>query len=205
MRAERYGFHFWCVDNEVHYKVPDLETHSPFRLMFPPQASQKLWQDVAMQSFLPRMSSSNIVKKVRVRASDPINGKKPIMGVSDEGVAALGKRHAVEACGQEYAKYETIIVDVPVFSEKEADAVANAEFLRRSLSFITAEAVASAKPQLQLGTTVEVEANQIEKNDPFNGRYYVTGITHRWTVLHSSGKPHQTHLRLARDASGPKG
>lgn len=213
MRAERYGYHLWCVDDALFCKVPDLGTQSRFRLLFPqdgpPQAQSMT--NVTLRSFSSRMSSAQIVQRVKVTASDPISGKPHEGAFPDEqqrgaqsGVSSsLGDKHAVGASGQ-HGEQETCIENIPVLSTNEANAVAKAEFLRRSLSFITADAVVAGSPPIELGTTVGVEANSGNKGDPFNGRYYVMGITHRWAVMHNKGKPNETHLRLARDARDPK-
>lgn len=197
MRAERYGYHIWCVGNKLHCRVPDLSQESDFDLGVGGNGStfgNKVLLPV--QSFEPRMSSSQIAKKVVVRGTDPAKGEifEDNSNITGPRKSSLGKEHAIEVCGCE----ETSIVDIPVFSKPEAKAVADADFLRRSLTFITAEAVIDLNSKLELGTTVGVSASP--NKDPFNGRYYIMGMTHHFTVKHGKQDSYITHLRLARDA-----
>jgi len=206
MRAARYGFHVWCVNDQVYYRMPALAKESEFALVRKSTFSKnKSKTSLTLRSFSARMSSSEIVEKVTVRATDPDQGDVIVAHASlaKEPSSSLGQEHAVKACKDSGTK-ETFILDVPVASPEEANAVANAEFVRRSLTFITADAVVDCNPELQLGTVVEVVASD-DENDPFCGGYYVMGLTHRFTLQDNKAKSYETHLRLARDAQKAKG
>lgn len=197
-RARRYGFDFWCIGDTLYCGAPDLQNKSGFELKLGAKTDDE--KIVPIASFEPRVSLSGITKSVKVTASDPVKAET-IEGKFDECKSPLGDTHAADSCGNQIAK-ETWIVDMPVASPEEADAIAKAQFVRQSLSFITAEAeVVGGNPKFELGTTVEVK---LSKGDRFNGRYYVTGITHRYVVQNEQGRPYSTRLVLARDAlSGP--
>lgn len=206
MRAARYGFHIWCVENLVYCKVPDFSQESKFALVQKSTSSKNPQKtQLTLKSFSARMSSSEVVEQVTVRASDPGSGDTFVVQASEAKAptSSLGKEHAVSPCKDSGIK-ETFILDVPASSPEEANAIANAEFLRRSLTFIVAEAVVDCNPDLQLGTTVEVVASN-KPEDPLNGGYYVTGLTHRFTVKDGKSVSYETHLRLARDAQKAKG
>ncbi len=196
MRAERYGYHVWCVGETLHCKVPALSKESNFELSRRNSGSTEGKKVLSVMSFEPRMSSARIVKKVTVRSSNPISGKV-IEDNSDVGgprSSPLGKEHAVQVCG----RAETEIVDLPISSKPEAKAVADADFLRRSLTFITAEAVVDLNPKLELGKTVGVSVSP--GDDRFNGRYLVVGMTHHHTLVNNNQDSYRTLLRLARDS-----
>lgn len=186
-RASRYGYHLWCVGKTMYCKAPDLSKKSGLTLT--------LGKNLA--SFWPRISSANVTKTVRLKSSNPSTGKVVTGKAQAKGKPPLGDIHATEACGDEIPE-ETWIVDIPVASEAEADAVAAAQFLRQSLSFIHAEAeLAGGNPHLELGTTVEVS---LSSSDRFNGSYYLKGIAHRVVVMANEGPHKVTRVTLARDA-----
>lgn len=191
-RAQRFGYHIWCVGQTLYCHVPDLEKESGFELILGlPAADGKR---LSLTSFLPRMSSSETTKTVTVRSSDPASGKV-IEGSSESGGSALGDVHAVSACGK-HGKKTTEIIDNSVASIDEAKAIANAHFLRQSLKFITAEAeLVPGNAALELAKTVKVDVD-----GPFSGRYYVKGITHRFIVQQEKDSHWVTRLALARDA-----
>jgi len=186
-RALRYGYHIWCVDKTLYCKAPDLSK----------KAETELTLGKNLASFLPRMSSARITKTVHVQSTNPTTAKV-IEGISEaKGKPPLGSVHATKACGDDIAK-ENLIVDIPVLSKAEADAVADAQFLRQSLTFITAEAeLVGGNPEFELGTTVDIT---LSRGDQFNGGYYITGIAHRFVPKRQTGSHFVTHLSLARDA-----
>lgn len=56
--------------------------------------------------------------------------------------------------------------------------------------------------EVDLGQVIEIEANAQKKEDPFNGKYYIVGITHRHTLPKSKEGGQVTILKLARDGEG---
>jgi hypothetical protein len=58
-------------------------------------------------------------------------------------------------------------------------------------------------PQFDLGKVVKIVASEESNSgdDPFNGNYYVMGITHRYSHTKTKDGGYVTILRLARDAS----
>ena len=96
---------------------------------------------------------------------------------------------------------ESFTVDHPIWSKEEADALAKARLQDLALSFITGEAEVAGKADYELGKCVKITANSDKSDDPFNGKYYIMGITHHHTASKSkSDGGYNTILRLARDA-----
>jgi hypothetical protein len=207
-RAHRYGYHVWCFDTTLYCAVPDFSKQSGFELHL--ALPNPLGKQLRLSSFLPRMSTVDVVSGVEVTASDPLSGK-PNQGrwPSASLRSHLGDTGAVDAC-REHGRFATSIVDVPATSTDEADVIARAQFQRQSLTFITAQAdlIGSAARKavgLELGETVEVAV--ASEDDPFNGRYYVEGITHRYAIGEDNSSKvtsHMTTLSLARDAHSGK-
>jgi len=67
---------------------------------------------------------------------------------------------------------------------------------------MTGEAHITGDPTLDIGKIVEIKSNAdptaSPADDPFNGKYYIMGLTHQY--LQKSAEPYSTVLRLARDA-----
>jgi phage protein D len=195
MRAARLGCHVWCVDTKITIKEPELDQKSGIKL--------SVDKDGNLRKFMPRMSSAAIVNKVTVKGWNP-ETKELITGDASAQNSPLGQENAVSACGA-HGSEETFTVDHPIWSKEEANAIAKARLRDLNLTFITGEAECAGDPKLELGKSVEIEANAREKQDRFNGDYYVMGITHRHTLPKGKEGGFVSIVRLARDAQKPKG
>lgn len=190
MRAARMGCHVWCVDDKIFCKEPDLGKSSGIKLSVDEAGKLK--------KFSPRVNVTGIYKKMTVQGWNP-ETKELISGVANAESSPLGSENAVTAAG-EFGKQESFLVDQPVWTAEEAQALAKARLRDLSLGFITAEAESLGDPKAELGTTIEVEANATAGDDPFNGKYYVMGVTHRHTMPKGKDGGFVTIFRLARDA-----
>lgn len=203
VRAARLGCHVWCIDTKVFVKEPDFGATCGITLKV-----AKSSKDAQLISFAPRLSSASVVKKVTVRGWNP-EKKELIEGSHSASSSQLGKTHA-SAAANDHGKEETFVADHPITSKEEADALAKARLVDMCLTYITGEAqVKGTEPKLELGKTVTIEANSEgpeAANDPFNGPYYIMGVTHRHKTKGDSGaaKPAMAILKLARDAQGKK-
>ena len=190
MRAARLGCHVWCVDQTVHVKFPDLQSDSGIVLSLDPD------QDgIGIKSFTPRMSSAGIVKTVTVKGWNP-ETKDLIIGKFDAQNSPLGNQTGSGASGS-LGSSEMFSVDQPIWSKEEADALAKGRHMDLSLGFVTGEAETLGSSKFDLGRVVKITVAQ---KDPFNGKYYIMGLTHRHAASSRDGM--STVLRLARDAAG---
>jgi phage protein D len=201
-RAARMGCHVWCIDKTVFVKQPELQG-KPSAVLNVDQSSP----DGSLRMFAPRLNSSALVNKVTVKGWNP-ETKELISGEATVSASQLGAQTAVAGAGT-IANEETFTVDHPIWDKAEADALAKARLQEASLSYITGTAEATGSPKFELGTLVQITANanpdSIAK-DPFNGDYYIMGITHRFNASSAKGDaPYVTILRLARDAQKKKG
>lgn len=193
MRAARLGCHVWCVDTTLHVKEPDLSNSSGVKL--------SVDKGGALRSFTPRCSSASIVNKVTVKGWNP-ETKELITGEASAQSSPLGSQNAVSACSSIGGDQETFTCDHPIHSKEEADALAKARLRDLNMTFMTGEAECAGNADLDLGQTVEITANAANSpgDDPFNGKYYIMGITHRHTLPKSKDGGFVTILKLARDA-----
>ncbi len=189
MRAARMGCHVWCVDTTIYVKQPDFSQTSGVKLSV--DASGNL------RSFNPRICSSNVVKKVTVKGWNP-ETKELITGEAQAQTSPLGSEGAVAACG-DHGNEETFTVDQPIWSKEEADAIAKARIQDLNLTFLTGEAECAGNPAIDLGKVIEIEANANNGGDPFNGKYYVMGVTHKHTMPKGKEGGFSTIVKFARD------
>jgi phage protein D len=192
-RAARLGCHVWCDDTTVHVKQPELQTGPVATL----NVDQKA--DAILHRLAPRLNSSAIINKCTVKGWNP-ETKELITGDASVQGSKLGSQTSVAGSG-DLGKEETFMVDSPIWSAEEAKALAKARIQDASLSYITGEAEVAGNPVFDLGKVVKVVANAIGKDDPFNGKYYLMGVTHRHLASKDKeGGGFVTILRFARDA-----
>lgn len=168
-RAERNGFELLVRDKTLVFKPPtsqgptiDLE-----------------WQ-VHLLSFQARLVTGEQVNEVEVRGWDPLK-KKEIVGhasspehlpILDQGETNGGG--VAESAFHRPAKI--MVVDHPIYSQEEADRLAQTVLNELAGTFITAQGVAMGDPRLKLGG--EVNIKNVGKQ--FTGKYRVTQISHRY-------------------------
>jgi len=193
-RAARMGCHVWCVGTTIYVKQPNLQTAAIAELKVDEATEAEL------RSFSPRLNSSAIVNKVTVKGWNP-ETKELISGEATVQDSRLGSQTSVAGSG-DLGNEETFTVDHPIWSREEAVALAKARLQDASLSFITGEAEVKGSALYDLGKVVAVTAaaGSAGGNDPFNGNYYIMGITHRHIASTGKDAGYVTILRFARDA-----
>lgn len=194
-RAARMGCHVWCVGDKIYVQQPMLQGQEIATLLVDGEK-----KDAELRSLSPRLNSSNVVNKVTVKGWNP-ETKELISGDASVQSSQLGSQTSVAGSGS-LGNEETFTVDHPIWSKEEAMALAKARLQDASLSFITGEAEVKGNPIFELGKLVKVTANSGSNagDDPFNGKYYIMGITHRHVVSKGPDGGYVTVLRFARDA-----
>ena len=194
-RAARLGCHVWCVDTTVHVKQPELQA-GPIATLNVDQAA-----DAILHRLAPRLNSSTIINKVTVKGWNP-ETKELITGEATVQGSKLGSQTSVAGSG-DLGGEESFTVDHPIWSPDEAKALAKARLQDAALAYITGEAEVAGNPVFDLGKVVKVVANAMGSSDPFNGNYYIMGVTHRHIAAKAKeGGGFVTILRFARDAQG---
>ncbi|HEU4726301.1 MAG TPA: contractile injection system protein, VgrG/Pvc8 family [Kofleriaceae bacterium] len=194
-RAARMGCHVWCVGDKIFVKQPELQGKEVATLLVDGAA-----KDAELRSFSPRLNSTNVVSKVTVKGWNP-ETKELITGEASVQSSQLGSQTSSAGAGP-HGGEESFTVDHPIWSKEEATALAKAKLQDASLSYITGEAEVKGSSVFELGKLVAVTAAAGSEgaNDPFNGKYYIMGITHRHVVSKSKDGGYTTILRFARDA-----
>jgi uncharacterized protein len=194
-RAARLGCHVWCEDTTVYVKQPELQAGPIATLNVDQQA------DATLHRLAPRLNSAAVLNKVTVKGWNP-ETKELITGEATVSGSKLGSQTSVAGSGS-LGNEASFMVDHPIWSAEEAKALAKARLQDVSLSYITGEAEVAGNPIFKLGKVVKVVANAMKDADPFNGNYYLMGVTHRHIAAKSKeGGGYVTLLRFARDAQG---
>jgi phage protein D len=195
-RAGRIGAHVWCVDKKVSVKFPDLQNDSGLKLSL--DSAEK--GDLGLKSFTPRMNSAPVDSKVTVKGWNP-ETKELITGTASAQKSKLGSKNASSAAGS-HGEEETFTVDHPIWSQEEATAIATGRLMELSLGYITGEAECAGSSKFDLGQVISIDVDDSGAKDPFSGKYYIMGITHRYSSSRASQDGFTSILRLARDAQG---
>src|SRR5512140_3824940 len=198
MRAARMGCHVWCVDTTVYCQQPDLQS-GPIADLSVDKSANDTGNNAALRMFAPRLNSSAVINKVTVKGWNP-ETKELISGDASVQGSKLGSQTSVAGSGS-LGNEESFTVDHPIWSQEEAVAIAKAKLQDAALTYITGEAEVSGNGVFDLGKVVKITANAEGGDDPFNGNYYIMGVTHRHLASKAKdGGGYVTILRLARDA-----
>jgi len=164
-RAARNGFELFVQDKKLHFRKPKVDD----------SLSLQWLRDI--RSFQVRVSSAEQVSSVEVRGWDYTQKKAIVSTQSSEKVLTeteygSGKKTS-SAFNEKPSNPKMIVVDQPVFTAKEADAIAQAIFNELGGEFVHADAEAEGNPEIRPGRIVE-----LKKMGKYSGKYYVTEARH---------------------------
>ncbi|HEX2574618.1 MAG TPA: contractile injection system protein, VgrG/Pvc8 family [Polyangia bacterium] len=194
-RASRLDCEVWVEGKQLYFLKRRTRNDSGLNLEFRKTGGGNLIR------FRPRLSTSAQVSKVICRGWDA-GKKKEIVGIATPQ-ADLGGKHGAAVAEQQFGAVETLEVGRPIYTQEEADAMANALLKERLMNFITGEAVCHGLPSVKAGSVVNIDV----PDSRFKGKYYVAGVSHRYIYpsAESNGasnleRGYKTILRLQRDA-----
>ena len=169
-RAWRIGFECFVSEGKLYFRKPPTNGSS----------SSLTWGDDLL-SFTPRMVLAEQVDEVQVKGWD-IDKQEAIIGRATSGSLYPEVEETKDGAtwAQTFGTGKTVIVNQPVVSQAEADALAAARLDEISGAFLEAEGTAFRRPDIKAGQMVEIEA----LGDRFSGTFLVTNATH---ILASEG------------------
>jgi uncharacterized protein len=202
--AARNGFEVLCEDKTLHFRKPRADRDSGVKLKINDSSG-----GVILKTFTPRLSSAGLVKEVEVRSWNP-EKKEEIVARASASNSSLGKRIAPSEA-EAFGERVTFTVDRPVSSVEEAKKLAEAKLNDILMDFVAGDGLCIGSPDIQAGTVVQILVNPDKEDDRFNGKYFVTGASHRYS--HSAtgggsggeGGGYVTSIRVRRDAVGGGG
>jgi phage protein D/phage baseplate assembly protein gpV len=180
-RAEQIGYKMYVSDGKLFFKKGN---------QLPASASVTLKFLENMVSFEPRYTTAHQVNKMKVMGWDSkakqliSSEKQPLSALNQGGLSTTGGSKAQSSFGDATA----MIVDHPVDSAEQADALANGLSSEISLGFMQAEGECFGNPLVQAGNLVRIEGIGTR----FSGKYLVTSAIHTYNT---SG--YSTHFRIS--------
>jgi uncharacterized protein involved in type VI secretion and phage assembly len=123
------------------------------------------------------MTVAEQVTETVVKGWDPAK-KEAIIGKSTSGklYAKVGDSKKGEQYASDFGTSKLVVVDHPVETQAEADAIAKARMDEISGAFIEAEGKAYHRPEIRAGKTVKLYG----LGERFSGTYLVTSATHSY-------------------------
>ncbi len=200
-RARCIGYHVYARGRTLYFKRPGGE---------PPMPTLRMEWGQQLKAFRPRLSLAEQVDEVVVKGWDP-KTKSEITGSANRsrvGPRIGESRSGAELASAAFGSGRRIVVNRPVTSQAEADAVAQAIFDEIGGSFIKAEGVCFGSPQVVAGATVELTA----LGHRFSGVYFVTSATHVYSTegdyltefsVHGGRPETLYHLLAGKDTDAP--
>jgi len=168
-RARRIGYRVLVEEGTLYFKPAPEEA---------PQVPVLEW-GVNLNSIETRLTTSQQIKEVVVRSWSP-SGKREIVGratrtqeIPEVGETQQGGELAERAFGSAGTE---VVVNQPVSTQAEADALAQSICDDIGGDFIQAEGICSGNPNVQAGAMIELKGLSTR----FSGRYRVTHATHRY-------------------------
>jgi phage protein D/phage baseplate assembly protein gpV len=170
-RAERIGYQVYTRERTLYFKSPGGDAGG--------SALQLEWGN-QLQVFRPRLALAEQVDELVVKGWDP-KSKTEITGSATRSQASpeIGEsRSGAQLASTAFGSGRRIVVNRPVTSQAEADAVAQALYDECTGSFIEAQGVCYGTPGLKAGVTVELTS----LGQKFSGSYFVTSATHLYSA-----------------------
>ncbi|CAN5548845.1 VgrG-related protein [soil metagenome] len=213
-RAHETGHEVSVHDGALNWRRPADSGTAPSGSddLLSPAAPHELLLGRDLHRFSPRVSAAEQVSEVQVRSWDPTQ-KQTIVGSAQASCSSAGVGIGPAQLAKTFSASPFVVVDRPVTSQGEADALAAAVADHIAGVHAEAEATAHGDPLLRPGQAVRIGG----VGWPHDGNYVVTTARHTYddggyrTEFTVSGRTDRSLLGLAslgatkgaRRASGP--
>jgi phage baseplate assembly protein gpV len=170
-RAERIGYQVFVADGKLHFKKGDYTRGG---------SVPELAYGEELMTFQPRFTASHQSDQMIVHGWDAkgkaalTSTKTPNSGLNQGGMSQTGGDKAKSA----FSAASEIVVDDPVATVNEANALADGLSNDISREFVQAEGVCAGDPRVLAGTKIKIQ----NVGTRFSGHYFVTAATHVYTA-----------------------
>jgi uncharacterized protein len=182
-RASRIGYEVTIDRKRLSFRPPLYQASSVARLK----------RDDDLLDFSPRLSTLNLVDQIEVLGWNP-QQKAALLGKAQVGheFDILGKTSGAKTAQRAFGKAKEAIVTQPIRSQAEADQIAEGQFNRMAIAYITGEGTCFGNAAIRAGTMIEI----VDVGKRFSGRYYVSATQH---IYDDQG--YRTQFTVRRNAS----
>lgn len=194
-RARRLYFELGMRGDTLYFRKPRYEKLYTLVWGHPTRDYDLNDHYMPVLDFNPTLNTRDQVSSVQVRGYHPLTRELIVgrAGKGDEqrkiGAGKLGAKVAEDTFA---APNDLVLVNQPVRSQEEADALAKAIYNDKSMHFVTATGTTVGLPELQTGQLVTIEGVGYR----FNGDYLVTEVSHSF-----GGSGYQTSFNVQRNAT----
>lgn len=196
-RARRVGFRVYVEDDTLHFK------------QLPSSSAQVTLEWAAdLLEFNARLTTAQQVSEVMVHGWDPANQEQIVGRASQPNdTPQIGQNQQGPAVAQQaFGQAREIIVDRPVVTQAEADALAQAICDELGQGFVEADCVCLGNPAVQAGALVSLQG----LGTRFSGTYRVMHALHRYDATgyrteFTLGSPHISTIAEILSLMAPKG
>lgn len=196
-RAQRIGYELFVDGTKLVFRKPvDGQNEAP-----------ALEWGVGLREFKAHLTTANQVNQVTVRGWD-VQKKEAIVGTASSPQIGnkIGESKNGTQLASDFGQADSYVVNMPVYTQSEATAVAQALLDELSNQYLQAEGMSFGEPLLKAGKTVQLKA----LGTKLSGKYYVTSTTHTYnhkegylTGLTVSGrKPSNLLMLMNQDGNG---
>jgi|GEM_PF-187012 len=152
-------------------------------------------EDQDLLEFRPRLSTIGLAGEVVVQGwsskdKEAITGKTP---AGTAGTPMGGSRSGLATAVNAFEAAVATLVDRPVFSQTEADQIAQARSREMALSYVTGDGLALGRADLKAGTVIKIDGF----GKQFSGLYYLSSVCHTY----SPGHGYRTAFTVRRNAT----
>ena len=198
-RASRLGFHTFVRDKKLIFHALDT-TPSGLRLVLnlARQTSDQGGKDIALERFVPRMSTTSQVTRVVVRCFNPASRKELVCTApqASGGATSFASHDGKSAISDKYPESTVTRTDIPFSSTEEGNAIAASLLRERKLGYVTAEGSVPGDPRIKPGMVVEL----VTGDPTCDGKYFITYARHSYRSAGEDAR-FMTDFRAQRDST----
>ncbi|NJL01307.1 MAG: VgrG-related protein [Spirulinaceae cyanobacterium RM2_2_10] len=164
-RAARIGFELYVQDNKLYFREPTSD-----------KTLQLTWRK-DFGTFKVRVSTAEQVSSVEVRGWDYTQKEAIVSTAESEDVLTQTEHGSGSETSSQFGSSsqppKMIVVDQPVATPNEADAIAQALYNELGGEFVVADASGTGNPYIRAGRLI-----QLEDMGKYSGEYYITETRH---------------------------
>ena len=172
-RAREVGFHLTVESGKLHFRKQPQASDAPGEGDFESQSELELVMGKELLEFRPRITSSEQVSEVEVRAWDAIKKQAMVATAAASAGNAKLTTDPIKLAGM-FGAPRTVTVSEPLSSQAAVDTAAKALAERMGSAFAEANGVCRGSPKLRAGTPFSVAV----VGSDFAGRYVASSTRH---------------------------
>ena len=175
-RSVELGFEVGVRDGKFDFRKPAESSSGPAEGDYDSDNPLQLVYGADLLEFRPRLSSNGQVGRVQVRGWDPVK-KEALVGEAPTATSSTDVPIKPADLASVFGEAVLVATDRPHRSQAAVDAAARSAAERVGNASVTAEGATLGNPRIRPGSILSISVVGV----PFNGRYAVTSVAHRFT------------------------